>query len=160
MPLTKLQATEKLKDMCQADVFPVLSNEILVELIDEFTRSTTWLANTTYFYGNVVQPTSRNGRYYRCIVPGTSSTTEPNFPDTGYTGQVVADGSTLIWVDYGAAQDETYDVRAAARAAWLRKAGIAANLTDIEDGENKLNLSKVYDQCIKMANLFRPIQVY
>jgi hypothetical protein len=160
MPLTKLQAVEKLKQMCQADVFPVLSNEVLVELIDEFTRSTTWTASTLYYYGNVVQPTSRNGRYYRCIVPGTSSSTEPNFPTNGYSGQVVGDGLDLIWVDYGAAQDETYDVRAACRAAWIRKAGIVANLTDIEDGENKMNLSNVYEQCIKMANLFRPIQVY
>lgn len=160
MPLTKLQAVEKLKNMCQADVFPVLNNDILVELIDENTRSTTWLASTYYYYGNVVQPTTRNGRYYRCIVPGTSAATEPNFPDIGYSGQVVNDGSDLIWVDFGAAQDETFDVRAAARSAWLRKAAIVANLTDLEDGENKMDLSRIYEQCIKMANMFRPIQVY
>ena len=159
MPLTKQQAIEKLKDMCQADTFPILTNEILNRLIDENTRSTTWTAATAYNVGDIVQPSVRNGRYYLCVIAGTSISTT-TFPEIGYTGQTIGDGPDLVWVDNGAAQVETYDVRAASRAAWLHKASIVANLTDIEDGENKMDLSKIYEQCIKMSNLFRPIQVY
>jgi len=160
MPLTKQQAVDKLASMCQADIFPVLNVDILNEIIDENTRSTSWTALLYYSYGSIVQPTVPNGRFYRVIVPGTSGATEPNFPTQGYTGQVVADVGDLLFVDYGPAQEEIYDVRSAARACWIRKAGIVANLTDVEDGENKLNLSKVYEQCIKMSNLFRPIEIY
>lgn len=160
MPLNKQQAIEKLADMCQANVFPTLNSDLLVRFIDENTRSSTWTASTAYYYGDIIQPTVRNGRYYKCIIAGTSGATEPDFANIGYTGQIFTEGADLTWVDNGAAQVEIYDVRGAARAAWLHKAGIVANLTDLEDGENKMDLSKIYEQCIKMSNLFRPIQVY
>ena len=80
MPLTKQQAVDKLASMCQAEVFPVLNVDILNEIIDENTRSTTWTASQFYSYGSIVQPTVPNGRFYRVVVPGTSGLTEPNFP--------------------------------------------------------------------------------
>jgi len=48
MPLTKQQAVDKLASMCQADIFPVLNVDILNEIIDENTRSTSWTASLYY----------------------------------------------------------------------------------------------------------------
>lgn len=57
-----------------------------------------WSASTAYAIGDVVQPTSANGHYYRCTAAGTSGSTEPTWPTNGST---VPDGGAT-WQDVGA----------------------------------------------------------
>ena len=61
-----------------------------------------WKASRSYRAGSVVIPTeeyrqeNKNGRYYTCITPGTSSTSEPDWPNDG----TVSDGS-VVWEESG-----------------------------------------------------------
>jgi hypothetical protein len=54
-----------------------------------------WEATTAYAVGQLIQPTTSNDLFYRCITAGTSGGTEPTWPTTG-VGSTVADG-TVIW---------------------------------------------------------------
>lgn len=62
--------------------------------------ATTWAASTAYTVGDVVRPTTGNGHLYRCVVAGTSGTTEPTWPTAG--GQTVVD-SGATWAEVGVA---------------------------------------------------------
>jgi len=158
--LTRLQSIEKLKWMCSADTYPELSNSELGELIDEHKRSDDWTASTAYIVGDRIQPTVKNGRIYECVIAGTTSTNPDIFPNIGYTNQVISEGVDLVWRDVGAAYYETYDVRSAAREGWMMKASKIAHLIDVEDGQQKLNFSKLLEHCYKMAEKYRPIGIY
>jgi hypothetical protein len=57
-----------------------------------------WTASTNYDDGDVVTPTSLNGRRYLCTTPGKSGATQPTFP-TAYTS-TVTDGSAT-WTCLG-----------------------------------------------------------
>lgn len=58
--------------------------------------ATTWVANTAYAVGDLVRPTSGNGKLYRAISAGTShATTEPVWTTVLYDEQP-ADG-TVTW---------------------------------------------------------------
>lgn len=54
-----------------------------------------WQASTAYSVGDLLQPTTPNGRRYRCTTAGTSDGTEPTWP-TGAIGDQVVDGS-CVW---------------------------------------------------------------
>ena len=54
----------------------------------------TWQASTSYNVGDYVKPTSWNGYSYKCIVAGTSGTTQPTWTTT--IGDTVTDG-TVTW---------------------------------------------------------------
>lgn len=157
--LTRLEAIKKLQWMVSSDTYPELSNAELTELIDEKTRSSNWTANTAYIYGDIIEPTVKNGRTYKCIVAGTSGATEPSFPEIGFTGQTVSDNN-IYWNDAGAAYYERYDVRAAAREGWLMKASKIAHLVDVKDGTQDLQISKLLDHCYKMAEKYRSIGIF
>lgn len=66
-------------------------------------NSLTARANSTaYAVGDIVRPASGNGHAYRCIVAGTSHSSEPTFPTV--SGQTVAEGSgTVVWAEIGRA---------------------------------------------------------
>lgn len=150
--------------MCQATLFPELDNNQLGNLIDQHKKYSTWTANTSYIVGDMVIPTVPNGRVYQCIIAGTSTTTEPTFPQIGYAvGQAFYDYSALgpgeyyglTWQDNGFITQEVYDVRAAAKQAWLLKASIAANLANTDDGKMKVELHQIQENCLQMAGKFR-----
>lgn len=48
----------------------------------------------------------------------------------------------------------TYDMNAAARDAWLIKAGRAAALVEVDPPESGIVTSKVFDNCRSMARLY------
>jgi hypothetical protein len=48
----------------------------------------------------------------------------------------------------------TYDLNAAAAAAWLVKAGRASALTEVDPPESGIVTSKVFDNCRAMARIF------
>lgn len=65
----------------------------------------------------------------------------------------VADGDGL------APEDEewtpTYNINKAAAAAWLIKAGRASALTEVDPPESGIVTSKVFENCVRMAAIFR-----
>ncbi len=148
--------------MCQAEAFPELDSNALGELIDEHKRYSTWTASESYSVGDQIVPTAPNGRVYQCYIAGTSGTVEPNFPQINYAvgqnsqdGVVPADQYPLTWRDTGFTQQEIYDVRASAREGWMRKASIAANLLNTDDGATKVDLNKLIENCHAQAAKFR-----
>lgn len=164
MPLSRLAAIKQLGQMCQSTLFPELSDNQLGDLIDQHKKFNTWSPLTAYSVGDMVIPTVPNGRIYQCIIAGTSTTVEPSFPQIGYAvGQAFYNYSTLgpeeyyglTWQDNGFITQEVYDVRAAAKQAWLLKASIAANLANTDDGKMKVELHQIQENCIQMAAKFR-----
>ena len=163
MPLSRLQAIKQLSDMCQATLFPELDNNQLGNLIDQHKKFSSWEPSTSYAVGDMIVPTIPNGRVYQCIIAGTSTTTEPTFPSIGYAvGQAFYNyvGTPpnfygLTFQDNGFITSEIYDVRAAAKQAWLIKASIAANLANTDDGKMKVELHQIQENCIQMAGKFR-----
>lgn len=59
---------------------------------------TTWAASTAYSVGQVVRPTTGNGRLYMCIVAGTSAGTEPTWPTTS---RATVTDNTATWAEIG-----------------------------------------------------------
>ena len=163
MPLSRLQAIKQLSDFCQATLFPELDNNQLGNLIDQHKKFSSWEPSTSYAVGDLIVPTIPNGRVYQCIIAGTSTTTEPTFPSIGYAvGQAFYNyvGTPpnfygLTFQDNGFITSEIYDVRAAAKQAWLLKASIAANLANTDDGKMKVELHQIQENCLQMAGKFR-----
>ena len=83
------------------------NDTINVALVDEFSPTySAWAASTSYSEGDIVIPTSRNGRRYRAMNAGTSASSEPTWPTTD-GGQV--DDNDITWEEYGGEHaDETY----------------------------------------------------
>jgi hypothetical protein len=163
MALSRLAAIKKLAWMVQADQFPELDSNALGELIDEHKRYSSWEAISSYAVGDQIVPTVPNGRVYNCLVAGSSGTLEPSFPQISYSvGQCFYDGVgpnngsfPLTWQDSGFTQQEIYDVRAAAREGWMRKASICANLVNTDDGKMNIQIHILQENCIQMAAKFR-----
>lgn len=159
MALSRTDAIKKLSLFCNSTEYPALDTNELGQLIDEHQRTQTWTANTAYTVNTEIEPAIRNGRKYTCIIAGTSGSSTPNFPDYGYTGQILSDGVTIVWQDTGAAFNEIYDVRAATRQAFILKASKVSHLIDTSDGQNKLSMSTLKDSFLKMAEKYRPMDI-
>lgn len=162
MPMSRLQAIKKLSWMVAADTFPELDSNALGELIDSHIRFTTWQPSYQYKVADQIVAQTPNGRVYTCIIAGTSGTVQPPFPQIWYSqGQNYQDGNQLspdfplTWMDAGFVQTEIYDVRAAAREGWMRKASIAANLANTNDGKMSIDLHTIQENCIQMASKYR-----
>ena len=163
MPLSRLAAIKQLSDFCQSTLYPELTDNQLGNLIDQHKKFATWQPSTSYLVGDMIVPTIPNGRVYQCIIAGTSTTTEPTFPSIGYAvGQAFYNyvGTPpnfygLTFQDNGFITTEVYDVRAAAKQAWLLKASIAANLANTSDGQMRIDLHTIQENCIQMAGKFR-----
>lgn len=65
----------------------------------------------------------------------------------------IADGDGL------APEDEewtpTYNINKAAASAWLIKAGRASALTEIDPPESGIVTSKIFENCVRMARVFK-----
>jgi hypothetical protein len=159
MPLTRTQALERLAWMVASDQYPFLDSTALQQLVDDHARWTVWTASTAYVYGDIIIPTVANGRLYKCIIAGTSDTTEPEFPqwvtNSGYT---INDGSgDLQWQDIGPANVERYDIRAAARQGWIRKASSITHLIDVKDGQVDAKMAGLREHCLDQAKRYSPM---
>jgi len=73
-------------------------NSIMANIIADFNRYPypMWRMNTVYAVNNFIFPTVRNGHYYKCTIPGTSGTSEPEWPLTA--GSTKTDGS-VKWTE-------------------------------------------------------------
>ena len=97
-------------------------------------------------------------RLFRCLTAGTLGgvLSVPNV--SSWLGYRVGDGSA-VWVDVGIAPPDAFDVRGAARAAWLLKASRAAQYFDVKSPGQVFDQSQVYKHCTEMADRFRPVFV-
>lgn len=62
-----------------------------------------WQASHSYSLGIIRQPTTPNGLIYKVTTAGTSGSSEPTWPTSGF-GSTVSDGS-VIWTLYGTHHD-------------------------------------------------------
>lgn len=164
MTMTREQSLAQLALYCDANSYPEVDASTLAALLDEYSRFATWQANTAYSVGDRVVAAVPNGRVYECRIAGTSAATAPMWPtDYGlFTGYYIVDGAIVggcTWVDQGPVQVQQYDVRAAARAAWLYKAGRVANQIDAKEGTTDVSLSALHKQLLAMAERYRPMVI-
>ena len=160
--MTRLQAISRLSDMVAAGEYPELTDAQLGTLVDDTARWSTYVVNTAYAVGDIVRPTTANGRQYRCIVAGTSDpTTEPDWL-TGPKGATYGDETDddLLWEDDGATSAEMYDLRKAAYRGWLLKSAAVAGLSDSSDGSESMRMSQLSAQCMAMARRYRGGGIY
>lgn len=61
---------------------------------------TVWSGQSGYEVGDLVRPTTGNGRLYRCVAAGTSAASEPSWPTAAAT---TVDDGTVTWAEAGIA---------------------------------------------------------
>ena len=160
-------ARQRLEQLVQADQDPVLGMDEIDALMDLARRpdiagnppsnvdtsASEWTASTRVLAGQVVYIT--NGRFLRCIVPGTTGTVEPVWGLTTLprTGQELIDG-TVTWEDFGTEWAPTFDLDAAAARGWRMKAGKAAGRFDFSEDGQQFSRSQVISHCTAMAATF------
>lgn len=155
----KATALAHLKRYVQWTVEPQLSADDLSAILDNVQTASVWTVNTAYTFGQVVEPVTRNGRRYRCIVPGTSAVllvNEPSWPPS--QSGTVTDGASdpkLQWQECGPDKESVFDLRAAIHEAWMEKAAKATELF----AANEEEMQQVYDHCIAMAGKYLPVSV-
>lgn len=163
--MTRDEAMTQLSLFACANQYPELDSGTLNTFLETYKRFTPWQANYAYSVGDRVIPVVPNGRWYKCVINGTSGATEPDWPRyvayqwKGYYTCEAVSTPNLTWVDQGPAPVELYDVRMAARAAWIYKAGLLANQVDSKESSTDIKLSELQQQCLKMAERYRPFTV-
>jgi hypothetical protein len=160
MAITRDQALAYVTLHAQTNSYPEIDIDTVGSFVDSNRRYSTWSANTAYAVGDYIVPTVPNGRIYKCVVAGTSSATEPGFPEyVLYKSYRINDGTSLIWQDYGVISPDQYDTRSAVRSVWIYKAGILANQVDASDDNSNVKLSALQSQFLLMAEKYRPFEV-
>ncbi len=77
----------------------LVANSIKVALCSTFSPNySAWSGSTSYSEGDIVVPTTRNGRRYRATNAGTSASSEPTWPTVD--GETVTDND-IDWEEYG-----------------------------------------------------------
>ena len=161
--MTRAEAIAQVSLFVSAQSYPQMSTTDIGSILDSFSRFTTWTAATVYAVGDRVVPTTPNGRVYEARVAGTSGATQPYFPaypPYQFKGWEVDEGTSdpnLTWVDAGPINVERYDVRTATRQAWLIKASRVAADIDAKEGTSDVKLSQLMQNCLTMADKFRPV---
>lgn len=87
-----------------------------------------WAVSVVHVLGDLIQPSTSNGKVYTCSTAGTSSgTTEPTWPTSGI-GSTVSDG-TVVWT-YSGAKHTTSEITMALTSGALatNTPGAAINL--------------------------------
>lgn len=161
--MTRAEAIARLSDMTAAGSYPELTDNQLGTLIDDTARWSVYALDTAYVVGDIVTPTTANGRQYRCIIAGTTDdTTEPEWLRAGPKGAIYSDATDadLQWMDDGTAHKERYDLHKAAMRGWLYKAATVAGLVDSSDGSESIRMSQLHAQCLAMAKRYRGGGIY
>lgn len=82
----------------QGDI-DLVNDTIKAALLTEFVPTySAWAADTAYSEGDIVIPSTRNGRRYRATNDGTSASSEPTWPTA--TAGTVTDND-ITWEEYG-----------------------------------------------------------
>ena len=153
--MTLQEAIAEISLYAQTDAFPALSPEQVSDLAVKNMRARVWTASLLYLPGEKVQPTTRNGHFYKCIEPGISALAEPVW--TLREKSQNRDALQLVWEECGLDLDgNLYNTRNAIHAAWLLKASIAARDFDVSIDNQKWNRSQIYAHCLEMARAWSP----
>lgn len=160
-------ARAELESLVQADTDPVLDTDEVDQLLAAARRTDTsgnpptnvssadaHATATGYQAGDVVQAA---GRWWRCLIAGTTGSPAPAWPDLTYlavTETKIVDGD-VTWIDNGGEWSPTWDLRSAARSGWLRKAGKAAARFDFTTDGQTFRRGMTYAQCADMADRYR-----
>lgn len=83
---------------CNATI-DMVNDSVKIALLADFAPTySAWAASTTYSEGDIVIPTTRNGRRYRATTSGVSASSEPIWPTTD--GETVVDNE-VTFEEYG-----------------------------------------------------------
>lgn len=155
---------------CSTNQTPELTDPEIEILMREHEIGSVWEAEKVYKFDDVVVPTEgkRIGRRFRCVAPGTSGVTEPDWTWFIQGVRLIFAGADLgnnssrsttlhdegaLWVDDGSETD-LWDLEDLANAAWLAKAGKAAELMRLNRGGNDYDLDAIFRHCVDMAGRF------
>jgi len=143
-----------------AEVAAALSGSRVTDLAGNPPTNTTddagtWAASTATLPGTVIVV---SGRYWRCIVGGTTAASAPSWPDLAGTtitpARTVTDGG-VVWSDNGGAWAPSWDLDRAAMLAWERKAAKATSrYTFTTDGQT-FERAQVAAACREQADRYR-----
>ena len=158
--MTLAEAITRLARVVAASEEPVIEPAELQAILEETAFAETRANSTAYSVGDKVVPATRNGRIYECYVAGTSGSSAPDWPDTGGIGDRVSDGTTLVWVDIGNAHDYLYDLNAAAKECWIRRAARVSSAVTVSDGGASVDTGSLQAHCLRMAAKYDPLSVW
>lgn len=159
--MTRDQAIQQIAFDAQANIYPSLDSTELGRIVDQCKDYDVWTASTAYAVNDVVIAPVNNGRMYRCVYGGTTSTTNPfpTNPAFNTYGCVYSDGADIYWVDAGAASADRWNVKKGASMAWRQKAGKVAHLLQVKDGQQDLQLGNLHKQCLLMADRYNGMEI-
>lgn len=116
-----------------------------------------WETETAYLVGATVTASTPADRWWLCVSPGTSGSTEPDWPSLGGLprGQSTVTDGTVTWLDAGSEWAPTWDLNYAAELAWEQKAAKAAGRFDFTTDGQTFRRAQVLANCERMAARFR-----
>jgi hypothetical protein len=153
--MTQAQAITRLKLRGVLDAYPAIAPDTAADILEATVRAAVHAVSTAYDFGDKVIPATANGRVYQCIEGGTTGATAPTWPKNSAAriGQAFDDG-TATWKDIGPAHAERYDLNAASRECWLKRAQELAIKTDVSTDGTSIKRSQLYEQAIAQAKRY------
>lgn len=168
MDVTEVKAWLALK--ANTANIPILTDPEIVILLKDHAIGDVWAAETIYKFDDIVVPTEDNriGRRFRCVTPGTSDTTEPDWTKFVTSVRAILNGfdigndasrSTVLqdgdvrWVDDGYETD-LWNLEELAHDTWMAKASKASEFIRLNRGGNDYDWEAIYRHCIDMAGRF------
>lgn len=168
--MTEAEAQTRIESMVDASTDPALSAAEITSLIDVARRSdaagnpvsnvvaaATWAASTAYQIGDVVTADPAANRWWRCVTPGTSDATQPDWPDLGGVApfSYAIGDDEVTWLDIGTAWRPTFNLDAGAAEGWRLKAGKAAGRYDFGTDGQTFSRGQLIAHCRLMESSYR-----
>jgi hypothetical protein len=141
-------ARREVERLAQTSLEPALDATEVEQALDAARVAQVWEAGKAYSYGDKVVPGSPRGRYYKCVEPGTSGSSEPAFP--AYDGGRVSDGS-CVWEEAGYFS-RLYDVRRGVYEALSVKLSKASEFTGTDE-------SRIVEHLERQRRRYAPVGI-
>ncbi len=143
----------------RGELLDALNRAAVVDLAgntqENVTTATGWVASTAYLPGAIIR---ESGRYWRCVVGGTTDTVEPTWPLLNALARDERRRVTdlqVVWADNGTAWAPTWNLDLAAMYAWERKAAVASSRYTFTTDGQQFQRAQVAASCLSMADRFR-----
>lgn len=172
--MDRATALDSLNQMTEAESAPALAADELNRFLDEAALvdsagnaptnnpddAGTWTADTAVVADIVIA--DPGGRYWRCIVGGTTGAQAPSWPNLAGAAVdrsiTVVDGS-VRWADNGGTWAPAWDLNRAAMLGWEAKAGKASSGYDFRTDDQQFARSQIAAQCHAMADRYRRLVI-
>lgn len=143
-------AIDELRGLCEADSFPVLSDDRLTKILSGYMRAQLWTPNLSLSNGQKVLPASASvsaagGSLFLVVTGGVTGATEPPWSVAAPYTSIASGTATLKYLS--AWDGNLYDVRSAARQAWITKRGIISGLLSVKDRDVSINYDEIFQRC-------------